>query len=114
MKSKQSWQFSCEPSALDLNRIVREAGKDARVVRVTVGNDVFTAVNQDWLDSTGNSIKWKDETPPRYIGSDMEKPCRVGDSIRIPLKSDYRKWALIKGDLVGLFLDRIKNKVEVF
>lgn len=44
MKPKQSWEFSCPLEDVNIDRILKEAGPDARLVRFTIDGKTYTAI----------------------------------------------------------------------
>lgn len=140
MKAKKTWTFSCPLEEVDVARILREAGPEARAVRFTIDGKWYVAINREWLREQG----WVDETSqdpvidwtrafpeePGYVddrGDTAEYPVsRRGDfrdgEVLVECDANYdccdgheRRWAITR-DLAWAqnFLDLVETTVEVF
>jgi hypothetical protein len=141
MKPQETWSFSCPLEDVDVPRILREAGPDARLVRFTIGEKQYTAISLAYARKSGEALAAIDGAEPDpgpygdYIDWEGEQPCylcsncsgddgpntRADGEVQISCWSAARyrdagcDWALSRDPkCVEKFLEVKTTKVEVF
>lgn len=124
MKPDHDWKFSAAINKVDVVRVLREAGRNAKCVRFTIDDKVYTAMNilkatflppvNDVSDSAKSvAINTTDgwqvcEDTVVFRGDDGQPLVATNP------ESEGTPWFLYHGDRTGEVMDRTKVLVEVF